>query len=127
MNPVFNQIETGHYVAYSVVFNKSPCNTSLIFPNEEDAILYADALCEWWYVMHPFARACGWLCAENNAVAKVKREILLFDGVLMHSLGENRWPLDRISETVSKFNEWKTDDKRDPMDLARILRLPTKN
>lgn len=129
MEDLYERIETGHYVAYSVVF-KNPygvmynTTTSALFGTEEDAEMYADSVHWWWNSMFP---SC---CVPGCISADVFRELVTFDGKIIHGMSGRTWSFVRVKESSEKFATWKSglSDRKPTLSdcevLVRDMKIP---
>jgi hypothetical protein len=108
MDNLFKRIETGQYVAYSVVF-RSPegvmqkTTATALFSTEDDASLYANSVKWWWNSMFPSS------CVPGCISADVIRELVSFDGKIIHGMSGRRWDFERVETGASTFATWKSN------------------
>jgi hypothetical protein len=107
MDDLFKRIETGQYVAYSAVFwgpngVMSKTTATALFKTEDDARLYADTIKRWWNSMFP---AC---CIQGCISVNVTRELVSFDGKLIHGMSGRRWDFERVEKGARTFATWKS-------------------
>lgn len=106
MDGLFKRIETGQYVAFSVVFS-SPHGVmrnmtgSALFSSEDDAELYMRSVTMWYNSMFP---SC---CVEGCIYASVERELVSYDGLIVHGMSGRIWRFSRVESGSRAFATWK--------------------
>lgn len=140
MDGLFKRIETGQYVAFSTVFHSSygvmrHMTGSALFASEDDAALYMRSVNRWYSSMFP---SC---CVPGCTYASVERELVSFDGLIIHAMSGRTWQFSRVKSGSRAFAEWKdrvfaprfpdvtptVPTMCDCEDLAREMGLPHAN
>jgi hypothetical protein len=127
MESLFKRIETGQYVAFSTVFT-SPygpvhyLNSSALFSNEDDAALYLNCVYRWHDSLFPS-------CCVGGCGGRVVRELVSFDGVLVHAMSGRTWQFARVETGARAFAHWRSLAPTQPSledceELARAMDLP---
>jgi hypothetical protein len=99
MDDLFKRLETGQYVAYSALFwtplGQLNSRLRLLFATERDATVYAR-----------YATAWSRSYEANIVSVAVCRELVAYDGVLVHSMSGARWSHEDVVRTMAAFDEW---------------------
>ena len=97
--------------------------SAALFTREDDALIYGKSVYTWWQSLFPSCFIPGIVDAN------VRRELVTFDGKIIHSMSGLRWDFCRVEESLRTFDSWKNDLQdqttlEECETLAKSMRLP---
>ena len=118
MDDLFKRIETGHqYVAYAVTFRDNRSIkyllSNILFDDEGDARIYMHVIYKWYKDTYTFD------VAMLSLYASVTSEVIVFDGLLVHSMKGRAWKFDALQKNMNAFRKWKTSMSGIALDLGQ--------